>query len=141
MDDMTWWTYVERHAVGDTHATIGRKSGGLTGPSVGRWKSGSRPDPAAAAAFARSYGRPVLEAFIAAGYLTPEEAQQRPAAAPSMDDMSNAELAAEVLRRMEGGSDAGQAEAQKRALMALPPIDDIAAYAPGERERDRDPEH
>lgn len=100
---MAWWAYVQRHSDGATNARIA-ESVGITPPSVGRWsKPGARPDPVQAAAFARAYGRPVLEAFIAAGFLTAEEAGERPTAPPSLATLSDDELLAEVRRRMEGG--------------------------------------
>lgn len=122
---MTWWEYVQRTAGDETQAQIAARIG-ITGPSVGRWSRGSNPDPDVAARFAREFGRPVLEAFIAANYLTPEEAGEQPSAVPSLTELSHDELLAEVRRRMEGGSDAGQAEAQKNwlALAALPDRDD-----------------
>lgn len=97
--DMPWWTYVERTARGDTQAKIAEKSG-VTSPSVGRWAKGSLPDPSTAAKFAREYGRPVLEAFVAAGFLTPEEARQRPTQHHTYGDQ---ELVDEVLRRIREG--------------------------------------
>ena len=78
------------------------------GPSVSRWFSqGSLPDPATAARLARSYDRPVLEAFVAAGFLTPEEAGERPSAPPSLVSLTDDELIEEVGRRMKELRDAG----------------------------------
>lgn len=104
--DMTWWTYVQRHAAGARNAHIAAAIG-ITPSSVGRWSSGSNPDPAQAAAFARAYGRPVLEAFVAAGFLTPREAGERPAAAPSLATLSDIDLINEVWSRMTGGESGG----------------------------------
>lgn len=113
VDDMTWWMYVRKHCGGDTNTRIAELVG-ITPSSVGRWGKGSKPDPSQAAAFARAYGRPVLEAFIAAGFLTPEEARETPSAPPTLASLDDDELLAEVRRRMQGGqSDAGTAEAEK----------------------------
>lgn len=113
IDDMTWWRYVQIHSGGAPNAHIA-KLVGITASSVGRWGKGSGPDPAQAAAFARAYGRPVLEAFLAADYLTPEEAGEKPSAAPSLASLDDDELLAEVRKRMKGGSsDSGQDEAEK----------------------------
>lgn len=109
---MTWWAYVTRLSGGATNVEVAAAVG-ISPPSVSRWKTGSNPDPKQAAAFARAYGRPVLEAFVAAGFLTSEEARQRPSAAPSLAQLSDDDLLAEVASRMKGGSDAGQAEAEK----------------------------
>lgn len=111
--DMSWWRYVRKHSNGETNTTIGRKVG-ISGSSVGRWDK-SRPDPAQAAAFARAYNRPVLEAFIAAGFLTPEEASERPSAPPSLTSLTDDDLLKEVAKRMrEGGSSANTGEPQEK---------------------------
>lgn len=110
---MSWWGYVERVTGNATNADIANKIG-VTGPSIGRWKSGSHPDPGTAATLARAYDRPVLEAFIAAGFLTAEEAQARPTLEYDITRLDDDDLLKEVERRMkEGGHDAGQASAQK----------------------------
>lgn len=101
IEGVTWWAYVRQHQGADTNAATGVKIG-ISGSAVGRWKS-STPDPPQVAAFARSYGRPVLEAFVAAGYLTPEEANERPSARPSLAQLSDDDLLEEVRRRMQGG--------------------------------------
>jgi transcriptional regulator with XRE-family HTH domain len=93
-----WWMYVEQTAAGDSQARIAARIG-LTGPSVGRWAKGALPDPSTAAEFARQYGRPVLEAFLAAGFLTPEEAGETPAQRHSIGTISNEELLAEIRAR------------------------------------------
>ncbi len=103
-------------AKGDTQARIGDRIG-ITAPSVSRWAKGALPDPSTAASFARTYGRPVLEAFVAAGFLTPEEARQRPSEKHPIADYSDDELVEEVRRRMtrEGGSNAQSAPSEKMA--------------------------
>ena len=90
---MPWWAYVQRHSRRSTNVAIAAAVG-FTASSVGRWKV-STPDPAHTAAFARSYGRPVLEAFVAAGYLTPEEAGEAPTTAPSLGAFTDSELLSE----------------------------------------------
>ena len=115
VDDVSdWWTYVQKHAGGETNAKIGERVG-VTGPSVGRWAKGSTAGPAQAAEFARQYGRPVLEAFVAAGFLTPQEAGERPASAPSLTELDDDDLLEEVGRRMRrGGTDGATPEAGKK---------------------------
>jgi len=112
--DMPWWTYVERTARGDTQAKVADRIG-VTSPSVGRWAKGSLPDPSTAADFARAYGRPVLEAFVAAGFLTAEEAKQRPSQRHSIATYNDDELLAEVRRRMERGEPDDAPASQKSA--------------------------
>jgi transcriptional regulator with XRE-family HTH domain len=98
---MSWWEYVQRHAPGDTQASIAAAAG-VTGPTVSRWSTGKQGvDPRAAAAFARAYRRPVLEAFVAAGFLTAVEAKARPTAAPDYSQLSNDELLRLVRGRMK----------------------------------------
>lgn len=95
---MTWMDYVTDIAKGDTQTTIGYKAG-VSGASVSRWKD-SAPKPWHVAAFARAYKRPVLEAFVAAGFLSEEEARQRPIGKPNLSTLSNDDLVAEVGRRL-----------------------------------------
>ena len=77
VEAMSWWAYVQQVAEGAPNARVATAIG-ITPSSVGRWAKGSNPDPQQAAAFARAYSRPVLEAFIAAGFLSPDEAGERP---------------------------------------------------------------
>jgi hypothetical protein len=67
-----WWTYVQATSENSTPSTIARKIG-VNQSSVWRWQETS-PSVAGARAFALGYARPVLEAFVAAGFLTPDEA-------------------------------------------------------------------
>lgn len=95
---MTWWEYVQRIAKTNSPSEIGRRTG-IGQSSIGRWDSSS-PKPESVAAFARAYGRPVLEAFIEAGFLTKEEAKMTEA--PS--DLTKVELEdllTEALRRVK----------------------------------------
>lgn len=69
---MTWWEYVQRIAGTASPSEISRRTG-IGQSSIGRWGSSS-PKPENVAVFARAYERPVLEAFVAAGFLTEEEA-------------------------------------------------------------------
>ena len=52
---------------------------GVAPSSVNRWKT-SGPKPETVRAFAVAYGRPVAEAFLAAGYLRPEDVRTTPGA-------------------------------------------------------------
>jgi hypothetical protein len=97
---MTWWDFVQKAAGADDQATIARKVG-VQQSMISRWRT-SVPRPENAAAFARAYGRPVLEAFIAAGFLTSEEAGEQPSAPPSLASMDDDDLLDEVRARMKG---------------------------------------
>lgn len=95
--------YVKRIAPGAKQADLA-KAAGVTGPTVSRWMSGSQGvDPQAAAKLARAYDRPVLEAFVAAEFLTAAEAKVRPAPAPDFTQLTNDELLELVRARMEQG--------------------------------------
>lgn len=111
IDGMTWWAWLNSIRGDDSDATMARRLG-VSPSAVGRWKK-STPDPARAALVARAYGRPVLEAFVAAGFLTSEEAGERPSAPPSLAGLDDDALLDEVRRRMRGDSDGRQPEAEK----------------------------
>lgn len=70
---MSWWTYVTEKSGGATQTEIAERTG-LTQPTVNRWRT-SKPKVDNVIAFARAYDRPVLEAFVAAEFLTEEQAQ------------------------------------------------------------------
>lgn len=113
---MSWWKYVERIAPGAQQAEIA-KAAGVTPPTVSRWSTGKQGiDPKAAASFARAYRRPVLEAFVAAEFLTEREAKSRPAAVTTIDSWSDDDLIAEIRRRLaerdEGHADSAAPNAR-----------------------------
>lgn len=102
---MNWGQYVRSHAGGDLNRVVASRAG-VSEANVSRWKAGAQlPRAEHVAAFARAYGRPVLEAFIAAGYLTAEEANARPAAAPDYTQLTNRELIELVYARMREDSE------------------------------------
>ncbi len=69
-----WWDYVQQVSGGASQVDIAKKVD-ISSATVSRWKTNDAAgDPAPVAAFARAYGHPVLEAFVAAGFLTEEEA-------------------------------------------------------------------
>lgn len=72
---MSWWEYVERISAGMSQAAVGERMG-MTQSAVNRWRH-SEPKPATVRAFAEAFNRPVLEAFVAAGFLTEEDAGLR----------------------------------------------------------------
>lgn len=91
--------YVSSVVGSDTQATIGLKAG-VSAATISRW-SVFAPKPENVAAFARAYRRPVLEAFIAASFLSEEEAGQQPEVKPSAASLSNDELLQELRGRLE----------------------------------------
>lgn len=96
---MNWWSYI-RDVTADPQKQIAARCG-VEQSTVSRWKQDqSNPEPAAAAAFARAYSRPVLEAFLAAGFLTPSEARQRPPSRTEAAQLSDDQILAELRERL-----------------------------------------
>lgn len=70
---MSWWDFVIQTA-GGNQSEIGRRMG-ISQPTVSQWRT-STPRPETVRRFAEAYRVPVIKAFIAAGYLSEEEARQ-----------------------------------------------------------------
>lgn len=108
---MSWWTYVTRTSGTDSPKEMQARTS-IDGPNFSRWKAGHVPKVELVAKFARAYRRPVLEAFVAAEFLSPDEAKVRPAAAPDYSQLTNDELLELVRARMEkGGGERGDRSA------------------------------
>ncbi|GGK62107.1 hypothetical protein Sme01_04050 [Sphaerisporangium melleum] len=86
-----WWEYVTTVSGGATQTAIADRVG-ISQASVARWRT-TQPKSENIAGFARAYGRPVLEAFVAAGFLDEEDFQVTEVA-PDIESMPNDELAA-----------------------------------------------
>jgi transcriptional regulator with XRE-family HTH domain len=71
---MSWWEFVVETAGTNNQSEIGRRMG-IKQPSVSQWRTSS-PKKDTVRRFAAVYGIPVIKAYIAAGYLTEEEARQ-----------------------------------------------------------------
>jgi hypothetical protein len=93
----SWWPYVVAVSDNAPQQAIGSRTG-INQSSIGRWRT-SDPKPENVRAFALAYRRPVLEAFIAAGFITPSEANLINAPI-DMAEISDDELLAEMHRRM-----------------------------------------
>jgi hypothetical protein len=98
---MTWCEYVNWVVGDDRQVEISAKTGVDQG-TISRWR---KEEPQAvsarsARAFALGYERPVLEAFVVAGFLTEAEAGVRPPGRADLSEVSNERLAAEVKRRL-----------------------------------------
>lgn len=93
----TWSEYVESAAGTTNQSEISRRTG-VSQASVSRWFDGSTPSPAHAALFAQTYDRNVLEAFVAAGFLTQAEAGTRP---PTPAGFSSVELVRKLTLRLD----------------------------------------
>jgi transcriptional regulator with XRE-family HTH domain len=74
------------YAVGVDQSTVARWL------DLERWNAGKRPMPDQVVKFAKAYGRKPVEAFIAAGYLAPEDITGPVEIAVSMDNVSDEDL-------------------------------------------------
>jgi transcriptional regulator with XRE-family HTH domain len=97
-----WWNYVTRIAGTDEQKKIADVSGiGTT--VISRWSKGhNEPSAQSVVVFSRAYGRPPVEALVAAGYLTGTEAAEAIEIHRGPDALTDDELLAEVQRRMKG---------------------------------------
>lgn len=103
---MDWTTYVRRVVGTDTQTQVAARTG-INQTTISRWlnpdtSEGRRLSSQAVATFARGYGRDVLEAFVVAGFLEPEEANMATSEPVDLTEVPQAELLAEVQRRMSG---------------------------------------
>lgn len=109
---MSWNAYIRRVTAGQSQAEIAATTG-VSGPTVSRWLSGTQGVNAQVVVqVARAYGQPVLGALVEAGYVTSDEAQERPAPAPSLNTLTDDELLAEIRQRLSqrGATDAPSQE-------------------------------
>ena len=101
---LTWCEYVNWVVGEDRQVEISTKTG-IDQGTISRWR---KDEPQAVSArsarsFALGYGRPVLEAFVVAGFLTEAEAGVRPPRRADLGEISDERLAAEVRRRLLRG--------------------------------------
>ncbi len=72
-----WWQYVERVSQGSQQRDISLRTG-IDKSHVSQWKTrDATPSAHLVIKFARAYGHNVLEALVAAGYITEAEAALR----------------------------------------------------------------
>lgn len=97
-----WGEYV-RSVIGSARQVDVSERTGIDQTTISRWLS--RPNQAerlsarSVAMFARAYDRPVIEAFMVAGFLTQEEADLR-VREKTLDDFTVAEIAQHLARRL-----------------------------------------
>jgi transcriptional regulator with XRE-family HTH domain len=104
---VSWETFV-RDTIGTDQQKVAADKAGLDQSAISRWlKSGTPGRVENVVKFARGYNRPVLEAFVAAGFLTEEEAKVRPAGRPNFSQLTNDELLELVRARMSEGGEHG----------------------------------
>lgn len=99
-----WAEYVRRVTRSMTQVRIA-KATGVAQTGIGRWMRGETPAPRAESVvqFARALDEQPLEALIAAGYLTLDEAKIDTTVRPSIASFSTDELFEELRKRtLEG---------------------------------------
>jgi transcriptional regulator with XRE-family HTH domain len=96
------WSEYVRDVAGELNQLQIAAKTGLAQTNIGRWLRGEPGAPRAdtVIAFARAFDQPAVEALLAAGYLTVEEAQAK--ARTPLSEFSVHELIAELDRRFPG---------------------------------------
>lgn len=103
-----WWAFVTDLLAGDTPADAERKSG-IGRSNFTRWKQGRDVEPEMAVALTRKYGGNVLEALVACGLITQEEARlRRFGLKAALETATDHQLVMAVLRRVGGRDEAGE---------------------------------
>lgn len=118
---MTWADYLNRHAGSETGREVASKLG-VTESNISRWRRGGQtPDVKYVVAFARAYGRPVLEALVEAEVITEEEAKARPRLAPDPDQLSDDDLLRILRDRLNRGGEERDRSAPTSPVRGLNP--------------------
>lgn len=129
-----WSTYFKRLSHGETQQQAADRIKVADQTTVGRWRRGETTpkDPAVVAAVAQAYGANVLEAFVAAGFLTRDEAGMSPAHGVDFytlvdDDDSLSDQAKVHLKNQYGllreASAVQRAAAFRESILADPELD------------------
>lgn len=106
MTGMDWHEYVKQVVGNDRQTEVARKTG-IDQTTISRWlrpeQGGTaRISSQSVAKFARGYGKSVLQAFVVAGFLTPEEAGMQAEAPVDVSSIGDDALMQEVQRRLGG---------------------------------------
>lgn len=101
-----WYRYVRNKLDELGWSTVDfETASGISRTRLVDWRKGRSVSPDNVRATANAFGTPVLQAFVAAGLLTAEEASQRPDAPIDPSVLSNDQLLAELRRRLERSAD------------------------------------
>ncbi|WP_301119703.1 helix-turn-helix domain-containing protein [Mycolicibacterium fortuitum] len=90
----------------DTNSAAVAEAAGINKSTITKWRGGQRPSPVDLRAVANALNAPVLSAFVAAGYLTPNDTRRVVEVNLPLSERTNDELLAEVRRRIEGAGNA-----------------------------------
>jgi transcriptional regulator with XRE-family HTH domain len=110
-----WWDFVSRYLeLRDTNAAQVAKKAGYDKAQLSKWRQGASVSPKLARDTALALNAPVLDAFIAAGYLRPEDTTAEVIERP-VSELGDEELLAEVRQRMKGARHGVAGKAQSDA--------------------------
>lgn len=101
MTETRWWKYLQR-LMGDQSQLDAAKFIGISKSNITRWKDGTRAAPDFVVKVARAYDANVLEALVAAEFITEAEAKLREIkiGGITLSDASNQQLLDEIMRRL-----------------------------------------
>lgn len=101
MTETRWWKYLQ-NLMGDQSQLEAATFIGISKSNITRWKDGARVAPDFVVKVARAYNANVLEALVAAEFITEEEADLREVRVGGLRlvDASHEELTDEILRRL-----------------------------------------
>ena len=138
MTDTPWWSYIEKLIGTDTAQEAARRAG-FDKSAFTRWKKGARADPDFVVKLARAYHGNVLEALVAAGFITEDEASLRevnPSRRDMLRELTDVELADEQRRRAEHTViriDAGMSRSEVEEEMARAVQMGLLFLSPGDQ--------
>lgn len=115
-----WYSFVERELEARrwTGAEFARRTG-VSASRLNAWKEGGTPTPDLVRMVAKAFDVPILEAFVHAEFLSPEETSQVAfVASTDLSTISDRALVRELERRLEG---------KARARPEPPTAEEIAA--------------
>lgn len=102
MQSTRWWDYITE-IIGDSTYSQAATKAGFDKSAFTRWKKGARADPDFVVKIARAYDANVLEALVAAEFITEAEAKLREVKVGgiALSDASNRQLLDEINRRSD----------------------------------------
>lgn len=102
MTETRWWKYLQR-LMGNQSQLDAAKFIGISKSNITRWKDGARAAPDFVVKVARAYDANVLEALVAAEFITEAEAKLREikVGGIALSDASNRQLLDEIMRRSD----------------------------------------
>ena len=98
VSDSRWWQYVQA-VTGEANSSEIAKRMSIDPSHLTRWKGGQAPTFPFVTKFARAYGRPVLEAFVAAEFLSEEDASLHEVRIGA-EELTHEQLLDELRRRL-----------------------------------------